>query len=243
MLITLDELSVNALARFLITSRNKCGGCRQTKPFMRLLAHLAYSGKYIAQRCWPMGGMITLKNSLNRPNPFGEQVQAFPFHLPTRQANSRLTKRQSPLQHLGYALTTRIWGMEACNQHLRPLQAAQAARCRNASSTSASPTPSLDSPLEHFHGKKRLEQALINSGISYAILRPTVLFGKEEIFINNIAWMLRRFPCCLAFLVMSAYRVQPIYVIRSGRNWPVAPEDEASPTRHHRRHCFRNYLP
>ena len=54
--------------------------------------------------------------------------------------------------------------------------------------------PSLDSPLEYFSGKAELEQALIDSGMSYAILRPTVLFGKEDILINNIAWMLRTFP-------------------------------------------------
>ena len=30
--------------------------------------------------------------------------------------------------------------------------------------------------------------------LSYAILRPAVLFGKEDILINNIAWILRRFP-------------------------------------------------
>ena len=30
--------------------------------------------------------------------------------------------------------------------------------------------------------------------MSYAILRPAVLFGKEDILINNIAWFLRRFP-------------------------------------------------
>ncbi len=38
--------------------------------------------------------------------------------------------------------------------------------------------PAEDSPLEYFSGKARLERALIESGLSYAILRPTVLFGK-----------------------------------------------------------------
>ena len=54
--------------------------------------------------------------------------------------------------------------------------------------------PSQDSPLEYFSGKARLEKALIDTGISYAILRPTVLFGKEDILINNIAWAFRRIP-------------------------------------------------
>jgi NADH dehydrogenase len=52
--------------------------------------------------------------------------------------------------------------------------------------------PSEDSPFEYFSGKARLERALRESGMSYAILRPTVIFGDEDILINNIAWVLRR---------------------------------------------------
>jgi len=47
--------------------------------------------------------------------------------------------------------------------------------------------------------------------MSYAILRPTVLFGKEDILINNIAWFLRRFPLFGVF-GDGSYRLQPIYV-------------------------------
>ena len=60
-------------------------------------------------------------------------------------------------------------------------------------------------------GKATLEQALIRSGLSYAILRPAVLFGKEDILINNIAWMLRHFPVFGVF-GSGRYRLQPIYV-------------------------------
>jgi len=54
--------------------------------------------------------------------------------------------------------------------------------------------PSLESPLGYYKGKAQLEQAVIDSGLSYAIVRPTVIFGVEDILINNIAWFLRRFP-------------------------------------------------
>ena len=49
------------------------------------------------------------------------------------------------------------------------------------------------------------------SGLSYAILRPTVLFGKEDILINNIAWALRHLPVFGVF-GDGSYRLQPIYV-------------------------------
>lgn len=56
-----------------------------------------------------------------------------------------------------------------------------------------------------------MEKALIETGMSYAILRPAVLFGKEDILINNIAWFLRRFPVFGVF-GDGNYRLQPIFV-------------------------------
>jgi NADH dehydrogenase len=71
--------------------------------------------------------------------------------------------------------------------------------------------PSEDSELEYFSGKARLERGLIESGLSYAILRPTVLFGEEDILVNNIAWTLRKLPIFGVF-GDGQYRLQPIYV-------------------------------
>ncbi|MCL1916495.1 MAG: NAD(P)H-binding protein, partial [Desulfovibrionaceae bacterium] len=67
------------------------------------------------------------------------------------------------------------------------------------------------SPLEYFQGKGRLERALRESGMSYAIVRPAVIFGPEDILINNIAWTLRRFPV-FAMFGDGRYHIQPIYV-------------------------------
>jgi uncharacterized protein YbjT (DUF2867 family) len=47
--------------------------------------------------------------------------------------------------------------------------------------------------------------------LSYAIVRPTVLFGEEDILINNIAWMLRRFPVFGVF-GDGSYKLQPMFV-------------------------------
>ena len=56
-----------------------------------------------------------------------------------------------------------------------------------------------------------MEKALVNSGISSAILRPAILFGKEDILVNNIAWTLRRLPMFGVF-GDGRYRLRPIYV-------------------------------
>ena len=71
--------------------------------------------------------------------------------------------------------------------------------------------PAKNSPLEYFRGKAHLEQALEDSGVSYAVLRPAVLFGKEDILVNNMAWALRRLPVFGVF-GDGKYRLQPIYV-------------------------------
>jgi NADH dehydrogenase len=71
--------------------------------------------------------------------------------------------------------------------------------------------PSEDSPLEYFRGKAELERALRETGVPYAILRPTVLFGREDILVNNIAWALRHLPVFGVF-GDGNYRLQPIHV-------------------------------
>jgi NADH dehydrogenase len=71
--------------------------------------------------------------------------------------------------------------------------------------------PSIDSPFEYFRGKAEIESALVESGIEHSILRPAVLFGDEDILVNNIAWALRRLPVFGVF-GDGGYGLQPIHV-------------------------------
>jgi uncharacterized protein YbjT (DUF2867 family) len=172
-----------------------------------------YSGKYIAHRLLADGrSVITLTNSLHRPNPFGDRVQAFPFHFDAPEKLAATLQNVSVLYNTYWVRFNHDdFGHEtAVNNTLTLFRAAQQAGVERIVHVSIT-NPTLDSPLEYFSGKARLEQALIESGISYAILRPTVLFGKEDILINNIAWMLRKFPVFGVF-GDGQYRVQPIYV-------------------------------
>lgn len=68
-----------------------------------------------------------------------------------------------------------------------------------------------ESPYSYFRGKALVEHALIESGLSYAILRPAVLFGHGDILINNIAWMLKHLPIFGVF-GRGQYRLQPVHV-------------------------------
>jgi NADH dehydrogenase len=71
--------------------------------------------------------------------------------------------------------------------------------------------PSLESHLPYYSGKALVEQAIEDSGLPYAILRPTVIFGLEDILINNIAWFARHFPV-FAIPGTGRYQLQPIFV-------------------------------
>jgi len=71
--------------------------------------------------------------------------------------------------------------------------------------------PSADSTLPYFRGKALVERALAETGLSYAVLRPAILFGGNDVLINNIAWLLRRVPV-FAIGGRGDYRIRGIHV-------------------------------
>jgi NADH dehydrogenase len=71
--------------------------------------------------------------------------------------------------------------------------------------------PSIDSPLPYFRGKALVERALAETGVSYAVLRPAILFGGDDVLLNNIAWLLRHLPV-FAIGGRGDYRIRGIHV-------------------------------
>jgi NADH dehydrogenase len=71
--------------------------------------------------------------------------------------------------------------------------------------------PGLDSPYAYHRGKAMVEDAVRACGMSYAIVRPSVLFGGAEILLNNVAWLLRHLPI---FTVPGdgGYPIRPTHV-------------------------------
>ena len=47
---------------------------------------------------------------------------------------------------------------------------------------------SSESRLPYFRGKGQVEEILKHSGIPYAIIRPTLVFGDGDLLLNNMAW-------------------------------------------------------
>lgn len=174
-----------------------------------------YSGKYVAQRLLNEGHRVrTLTNSVNRANPFGNKIEAHPFNFENKTALIESMRGAEVFYNTYWVrFNYTMQGFQhsvAVENTLRMFEAAKEAGVRRIVHVSIT-NPSKESPLEYFSGKAVLEEALINSGVSYCILRPTVLFGKEDILINNIAWALRRLPVFGVF-GDGNYRLQPIYV-------------------------------
>lgn len=172
-----------------------------------------YTGKYIARNLLAKGHrVITLTNSLHRKNPFGESIEAFPFNF-DRPEKLVATLRGVEVLYNTYWVRFNyktFTHADAVRNTLTMFKAAKEAGVKRIVHISIT-NPSEDSPLEYFREKAKLESALKQTGISYAILRPAVIFGKDDILINNIAWALRRFPVIGVF-GDGQYRLQPIYV-------------------------------
>ncbi len=172
-----------------------------------------YSGRYLAARLLAQGRcVITLTNSLNRANSFAGQIRAFPFSFDKPDHLAAALEGVDVLYNTYWVRFNhrQFTHAQAVENTLILFKAARRAGVRRVVHVSIT-NPSEDSPLEYFSGKARLEHALQESGLSHAILRPTVLFGREDILINNIAWALRRFPFFGVF-GDGTYRLQPIHV-------------------------------
>jgi len=172
-----------------------------------------YSGKYIAARLLDKGRAVhTITNSPRRPNPFGGKVTASSFYFgdPPRLADSLVGADVLYNTYWVRFNYGEFSHQSAVENTLKLFAAAREAGVRRVVHVSIL-NPSEESDLEYFRGKARLERALRESGLSYAILRPAVIFGLEDILVNNIAWALRKLPVFGVF-GNGDYRLQPIFV-------------------------------
>ena len=184
-----------------------------TRPKHAVTGAYGYSGKYIATRLLAQDHeVVTLTNSPDRPHAFGDRVSARPlcFDDPSGLATSLadvdtlyntywVRFNHAAFQHSEAVHNTRVL-----------FEAARTAGVRRIVHVSIT-HPDENSPLEYFAGKGILEKALRDSGMSYAILRPAVIFGDEDILINNIAWAQRKCPVFGVF-GDGSYRLRPIHV-------------------------------
>jgi len=177
-----------------------------------------YSGRFIAEELLAAGHQVrTLTGSMQRENPFGDQVAVFPLAFDDPEALGAALAGVDVLVNTYWVRFSEAGFSQsvAVENTRRLFEAAVAAGVGRVVHVSIT-NPSLDSPYEYFRGKARLEQALVAAGLPHSILRPAVFFGGPDILLNNIAWMLRRFPVVGVF-GSGQYRIQPIHVVDFAR--------------------------
>jgi NADH dehydrogenase len=172
-----------------------------------------YSGRHITKRLLSEGKRVrTLTGHPDRPNPFGDQIEVarFDFQNPDELAKSM---EGADVLFNTYWIRFDHGNMtfdKAVENSKTLVRAAEVAGVRRIVHVSIT-NPSATSRLPYYKGKSEVEKAIISSKLSYAILRPNVLFGDEGILINNIAWLLRRFPI-FAVPGKGDYKIQAMYV-------------------------------
>lgn len=172
-----------------------------------------YSGRFIARALLQRGRrVVTFTSSSRRRRPSDPELDVFPLDFGDP---ARLTQHLAGVDVLYNTYWVRFnhrrfSHREAVANTLVLFRCAREAGVRRIVHISIT-NPDRGSPLEYFRGKGELEEALAATGLEHAILRPAVLFGDDDILINNIAWFLRRLP---AFGVPGdgRYRLQPIHV-------------------------------
>ena len=169
----------------------------------------SYTGKYIARRLVDEGLQV---------RGFVRRSPHQPTHLDLRPLQfTDAAQLTSDLEGVRVLFNT-YWirfgrGSQTFDEAVRNIavlaEAAAKAGVRRIVHISVS-NPSVDSPFAYFRGKAQAESAIKDAGVPCSIVRPTLVFGDEDILINNIAWIIRRFH---VFLVPPGpCRSQPVFV-------------------------------
>ncbi len=172
-----------------------------------------YSGRHITRRLLGMGNrVVNLTGHPDRPHEFGEQVTSASFNFDDLAALTRSLEGVSTIYNtywirFAYEGMTHAKAVENSKILIKAAEDAGVRRIVHVSITN----PSIDSPLPYYSGKAMVEEAILASKLSYAILRPNVLFGDGGILINNIAWFLKHTPV-FGIPGSGDYKLQPIFV-------------------------------
>jgi NADH dehydrogenase len=182
-------------------------------PLAVITGALGYSGLAITERLIARGYRVrTLTNSPSRPNPFGDKLEVRRFAFDDPDALARSFDGAS-------VFINTYW--VRFNHHLFTFD--EAVRNTQAMFTAAKRAgvgrivhtsilkPEQGHGLAYYDGKHALENSLRATGLDHAILRPGVLFGRGDILVNNIAWMLRHLPIFGVF-GDGKYKLQPMHV-------------------------------
>lgn len=169
-----------------------------------------YIGRYLARHLLDRGEQVrTVTTHVNRPSPFGNAIEVFPYdfarpdelteHL--RGASTLYNTYWVRFNHAGVTFQQAVANTRILFECVR--------RAGVERIVHISVTHATDSALPYYVGKAQQERELARCGVPYSIVRPTLVFAQGDILVNNIAWLMRRFPVFPIF-GSGSYRVQPV---------------------------------
>ncbi len=187
-----------------------------SEPVHVVTGAFGYSGRWIAKELLSRGKRVrTLTNAKGRDDPFHGRVEVLPIDFSDHKSLVSSLKDADVLYNtywVRYKDRKGGYAHEIAVENIRKLflAAEEAGVKRVVHFSVAHPHKAPD--WSYFRGKVEVEQILIESDLSYAILRPTVFFGGErDVLINNMSWLIRKFPVFGIFGIGN-YPIQPIHI-------------------------------
>ncbi len=174
---------------------------------------LGYTGKVVAEQLLERAiPLRTLTNSPNRPNPFGDAIDIKPLSFDNPDALAHSLDGATVLYNTYWVrFNHKLFTFEQAVTNTKILfDAAKRAGVGRIVHVSILHADEADD-FGYYKGKHELEEALVETGIPHSIVRPGVLFGRSDILVNNIAWVLRRMPIFGVF-GDGRYRLRPLHV-------------------------------
>jgi NADH dehydrogenase len=197
----------------------------------------SFTGRAIAARLLDDGRqVVTLVRRRPATNPFGDRIRTAETDLDDISTLTNALQGVDTLYNTHWIRFERgevTFGL-AIARTSRLIEAARQAGVRRLVHISVV-NASESAPTDYFKAKARLEHRVRESGLSHAIVRPTLTYGEGDILVNNLCWVLRRFP---AFGVPGdgRYRFQPVHVddvaavaVRAGNQAENLDTDAAGP--------------
>jgi nucleoside-diphosphate-sugar epimerase len=196
----------------LATEKTTVGGSRVDTGLDVVTGAFSYSGRAIARRLLERDRRVRTLTGHPQPADPAAPIEVRPFDfsdLPAlvRDLEGATTLYNTYWVRFAHGRASHAQAIENSRTLFHAARQAGVQRIVHVSITN----PTIESPYPYFRGKALVERALAETGVSYAILRPAILFGNDGVLVNNIAWLLRHLP---VFGVggRGEYRIRPIHV-------------------------------
>jgi uncharacterized protein YbjT (DUF2867 family) len=168
-----------------------------------------YSGTYLRRRLETAGH--TVRTLTDHP-PADADIEVFPFAFDDEGALEAAFDGVTTFYNTYWTRyepsgTSHLQAVTNSAKLLRAAARAGVERVVHLSITN----PDADSFYAYYRGKAEVEDLVKAGEMSYAIVRPGVIFGGDDILLNNIAWLLRQFYV-FAIPGDGCYRLRPVYV-------------------------------